>query len=283
MATENVLEVKHLKKHFPGFDLHDVSFHLPKGTIVGFIGKNGAGKSTTINSLLQYVHADGGDVKFFGMDVKTHAKEIKEKVGFVSAGMTYYQHEKIKKITSVVKHFYRNWSEDIYRHYMEKFNISENKTPNQLSNGMKIKYTLALALSYDAELFILDEPTSGLDPVSREEILEIFLDLVKCGKTIFFSTHITPDLDKCADRVIYLRDGVIQFNDTYEDIMSKYRLITYEPDKLNGAQKLCLIGPRRSRRGYNALIEAKDEKLFEGMTEKATLNEIFVHLEKEAV
>lgn len=283
MSYENVLEVKHLKKHFPGFDLRDVSFHLPKGKIVGFIGKNGAGKSTTINSLLQFVHADGGEVSFFGMDPKTHAKKIKEKIGFVSAGLTYYQSVKIKKITSVVKRFYGNWSDETYRFYMDKFKISEDKTPKQLSNGMKIKYTLALALSYDAELFILDEPTSGLDPVSREEILEIFLDLVKGGKTIFFSTHITPDLDKCADRVIYLRDGVIQFNDTYENIMAKYRLVTYDPSHLNARQQACIIGERRSRRGYNALIKSENESLFEGMTEKATLNEIFVHLEKEAV
>ncbi len=173
MAIEmtSPLKVKGLCKQYPAFRLEDVSFELVPGSITGFIGRNGAGKTTTINSILAFVKPD-----------PEHDREIKEKIGFVSAGMTYYTRKKLKTITAVTKTFYPGWDDGAYRKWLNAFSLDEEKTPAELSNGMKIKYALALALSHGAALLILDEPTSGLDPVSREELVEIFLKLKDEGR-----------------------------------------------------------------------------------------------------
>jgi ABC-2 type transport system ATP-binding protein len=162
-----VLEVKGLKKIYPTFTLNNVSFALEEGKITGFIGRNGAGKSTTLNSLFNFVHPDDGEVNFWGENINENETKIKQKVGFVSSGVNCYPNKKLKIITSVTKSFYPNWDENAYQKYMKSFGLDENKTPKQLSMGMKIKYAIVLALSHKAELLILDEPTSGLDPVSR--------------------------------------------------------------------------------------------------------------------
>ena len=201
------LTVQGLCKNYPAFRLENVSFSLTPGTIIGFIGRNGAGKTTTINSILSFIHPDAGKISFFGLEYPEHDREIKKGIGFVSAGMTYYTRKKLKEITGVTKTFYPDWDDGAYRKWLDSFGLDEEKTPAELSNGMKIKYALALALSHGAELLILDEPTSGLDPVSREELVEVFLKLKDEGKTVFFSTHITSDLEKCADHITYIAKG----------------------------------------------------------------------------
>ena len=175
------LTVQGLCKNYPAFRLENVSFSLTPGTITGFIGRNGAGKTTTINSILSFIHPDAGEISFFGLEYPEHDREIKKGIGFVSAGMTYYTRKKLKEITGVTKTFYPDWDDGAYRKWLDSFGLDEEKTPAELSNGMKIKYALALALSHGAELLILDEPTSGLDPVSREELVD---DSLK-GKHMF--------------------------------------------------------------------------------------------------
>ena len=224
-ANEFPLTVKGLTKIYPSFRLDGVSFDLRPGAVTGFIGRNGAGKTTTLNSLLGFVRPDGGEALFWGMDMEKQADAIKKRIGFVSAGMTYYTRKKIRTITEVTKSFYPGWSDETYRRYMQRFGLEESKTPAALSNGMKIKYALALALSHGAELLILDEPTSGLDPVSREELTEIFLSLRDEGKTILFSTHITADLEKCADRILYIRAGRLAADSAMDDFAGAYRIM----------------------------------------------------------
>ena len=218
------LEVRELSKNYPAFRLQEVSFSLEAGSITGFIGRNGAGKTTTINSMLSFVHPDGGEISFFGLPWSEHEREIKEKIGFVSAGMTYYTRKKLKAITAVVRSFYPDWDGKVYEKWMKAFGLDGEKTPAELSNGMKIKYALALALSHGAELLILDEPTSGLDPVSREELVEVFLKLKDEGKTVFFSTHITSDLEKCADRILFLQQGCLKADDTLDNFRDAWRI-----------------------------------------------------------
>ena len=153
MAANNApLSVRGLTKKYPAFELREVSFDLVPGAITGFIGRNGAGKTTTLNSLLGFIRPDGGEVSFFGLDMKTHAEEIKRRIGFVSAGMAYYTGKKLKTITDVTRAFYPNWDDSAYKKYMNQFGLDESKTPAALSNGMKIKYALALALSHGADL-----------------------------------------------------------------------------------------------------------------------------------
>lgn len=276
-----VLEVRKLCKQYPAFTLKDVSFSLEKGKITGFIGRNGAGKSTTLNSLLHFVHPEEGEILFWGDEISTKEMEIKQKIGFVSSGMTYYPNKKLKVVTNVTKSFYKEWDEKAYRNYMKEFQLDENKTFKQLSMGMKIKYALALALSHNAELLILDEPTSGLDPVSRENLLEIFMSLCDRGKTILFSTHITSDLDKCADNIIYIRNGRIVEKSTLSEFVNAYRLVEYKEKELTGEQSQMLVGKRRNKNGWTSLVRTEQADNFKEQITEADLDAIMVHLESE--
>ena len=272
------LFVRDLSKNYPEFRLNSVSFSLEPGKITGFIGRNGAGKTTTINAVLSLIRPDGGEVYFSGLTRQEHAREVLEKIGFVSAGMTFYTRKKLRVITGVTKSFYPDWDDVAYRKYMTAFGLSEDKTPAELSNGMKIKYALALALSHGAELLILDEPTSGLDPVSRDELTEVFLRLRDEGKTIFFSTHITSDLDKCADRILFLQNGELKADADLTEFRRAYRIAEFDgqvPEELKqNAKGICRI-----RDGYTVLLDAADAD--PQASREASLEEIMVHLERE--
>ncbi len=206
-----VLSVQNLCKTYPSFALKNVSFEIEKGSIMGFIGRNGAGKTTTLKSLLNLVHPDGGQIDFFGLPLAGNESEIKQRVGYVVSSDGYYKRKKISQITRVTKSFYSNWDDEAWQHYMSVFKLDEKKCPGQLSEGMKVKYSISLALSHKADLLILDEPTSGLDPISRAELLDIFTQLRDKGISILFSSHITTDLDKCADSITYIKNGSILY------------------------------------------------------------------------
>ena len=217
----NTLEVRNLCKVYPAFTLQDVSFTVPAGSVTGLVGRNGAGKSTTLKSLLGLVHPDGGEVRFCGMDTAENEKAFKEEIGVVLGGIDFYPKKKLKTITAVTKKFYVNWDEEAYRRYMALFALDENKRVDQLSNGMRVKYLIALALSHGARLLILDEPTSGLDPVSRDELVQLFKALVADGqRSVLFSTHITSDLEKCADAIVYIKEGKVYQAASMQEFMS---------------------------------------------------------------
>lgn len=205
----NILSINNISKEYPAFKLDEVSFEVAKGTIMGLIGRNGAGKSTTLKAILNMVHISNGSVSYFGLDMKEHEREMKQRIGFAGGEVDYYKKKKIREILDITKRFYGNWDEETCTKYMRLFSLDVNKTPSELSSGMKVKLNLVMALSHGAELLILDEPTSGLDPVSRDELLEIFKHLKKQGVTILFSTHITSDLEKCADDITYIRNGKV--------------------------------------------------------------------------
>lgn len=275
-----VLSVKNLSKKYESFRLSNVSFELEKGVITGFIGRNGAGKTTTLKSLLNFVHPDKGEIIFFGKDFKSNEFDIKQKFGFVMGGIDYYPKKKIRTISETTRRFYENWDDVAYKHYMEMFSLDDNKTPDELSAGMKVKYSLVLALSHNAELLILDEPTSGLDPVSRDDLLDVFLELAKEGITILFSTHITSDLDKCADMILYIQNGKILADSSIESLLSKYKVAEFTEDQLIENQNQKLIGYRKTKHGYSALIEATEELKINAKISDTDLESIMVHLEK---
>ena len=220
----NVLEVRELRKTYPAFTLKDVLLDVPQGAIVGFIGRNGAGKSTTLKSVLGLVHPDSGTVRAFGLDYAANEAAIRRRIGVVLGGIDFYPKKKVGVITDVTRRFYSNWDEKKYRHYLELFAIDESKRVDQLSSGMKVKYMIALALSHSAELLILDEPTSGLDPVSRDELVELFRHIVADGsRSILFSTHITSDLEKCASHIAFIKDGEMLYDGGVEDFKARFR------------------------------------------------------------
>lgn len=218
----NLAEIKNLTKAYPTFRLSDVSFALKEGRITGFIGRNGAGKTTTIKSMLNLVHPDAGEIRYFGMPLVGHEAEIKQRIGYSTGSVSWYPRKKLSTIAAVIKHFYSNWDDAAYRYYMRQFGLDEQKTPMELSEGMKVKFNLVLALSHKAEILILDEPTSGLDPFSREELLEIFTMLRDGGTAVFFSTHIVSDLEKCADDILYISRGSIVAAKPKQDFKDAY-------------------------------------------------------------
>lgn len=204
----NALTVEGLTKTYPSFTLDNVSFSLERGRIMGLIGKNGAGKSTTLKSILNLVSPDRGKIELLGMPFPAREEDCKQKTGVVLGGIDFFQHKRLEAITDVTRRFYRAWDQGAYERYLKEFDLVPQKRVKELSAGMRVKYLIALALSHGAELFLFDEPTSGLDPVSRDELLELFRALVADGtRSILYSTHITSDLEKCADDVTYIKDG----------------------------------------------------------------------------
>lgn len=247
-TSTSALEISGLCKTYPAFTLKDVSFTVPQGAVMGFIGRNGAGKSTTLKSLLGLVHPDGGEVRFFGRDFRENEQYSKENIGVVLGGIDFYPKKKVRTITDVTRRFYPRWDEEKYRHYLRLFAIDEEKRVDQLSSGMKVKYLIALALSHDARLLILDEPTSGLDPVSRDDLTELFAALVADGKrSILFSTHITSDLEKCATHITYIRDGEILCSAEKSAFIAAFDHLRQDGEVLT----LEDIMVRTERRGYD--------------------------------
>ena len=203
-----MLKVENLCKRYETFQLKNVSFELPAGYIMGFIGINGAGKSTTIKSILNLVHPDSGSVTVLGKDMYRNEIELKQRIGFMLGPVDYYLRIRIARLAGVIGRFYNEWDERQFFGYLEKFGIDPHKRISELSTGMRVKLGIAIALSHGAKLIILDEPTSGLDPLARDELLELFQEIVADGeRSILFSTHITSDLDRCADDITYIHNG----------------------------------------------------------------------------
>lgn len=275
-----VLEVENLVKKYPSFELKNVSFFIEEGHIVGLIGRNGAGKSTILKSILNLIQSDGR-IEFFGLNFRENEQEIKENIGFVSGGFDYYQLKTIKAISKATSIFYSKWDDQKYRGYLNFFGLDENKKIKELSEGMKVKFSITLALSHNAKLLIMDEPTSGLDPLSREEFCDLILDLVKkTGVTVLFSTHITSDLMRISDDLIYVSNGEVLMSDTLENVLNAYKLVKFDAESDIGALKEQIIGLKQVKNGFEGLIksDAKTENL---NVSAPSLDEIMVHLEIE--
>ncbi len=278
---ETVLQVQGLCKQYPTFSLNNVGFSLQAGRIMGFIGRNGAGKTTTLKSILGLVHPDAGEIRYFGLPFAENEQKIKEQLGYAAGGVSYYQRRRLQEIAAMTASFYPSWDSEAYRNYLHRFSLEENKCLRELSEGMKVKFHLALALSHHARLLLLDEPTSGLDPVSREELLEIFLRLAGEGIAILFSTHITSDLEKCADDITYIQKGRILASKPIGEFQQDYRLV-HQQGTLIAEQEKTILGRCRQKAGDTLLIYGADAALFrECPVSQPTLEEIMVHLERE--
>lgn len=252
------LDIRNLNKKYDYFHLKDVSFQFEKGYIMGFIGANGAGKTTTIKSILNLIRTDSGEIHIMGKNMANHEVELKQEIGYAFGDINFYTRSKIKTLTNVVKRFYSNWDDDTYHKYLKKFNLIEDKKIAELSTGMKVKYSLALALSHGAKLLILDEPTSGLDPIARDNLLDLFQELVQGGEiSILFSTHITSDLEKCADYITYIHNGQIINSAEKEEFIDSYRLLNGKKEQL-GLVKNQLISYKTNSFGFTGLIHTKD-------------------------
>ena len=279
-----LLNVQGLCKQYPSFALKNVSFRLEAGYIMGFIGRNGAGKTTTLKSLLNLVRPDAGAVTVLGRDYYENEFWCKRQLGVVLGEFDYYNDKRLRTITDVTRRFYPEWDEAAYRSCLELFRLDETKRVKELSAGMRVKYALALALSHNAKLLILDEPTSGLDPVSRDELLGVFQRIVEDGQhSILFSTHITSDLDKCADYITYIKDGAILESCDKETFTEQYRLVQGRKADRTAEVSALLLGCKETAFGFTGLIRTAElARLTAGLQiAPADLESVMLYREKE--
>lgn len=282
---EHILEVGHLSKRFKHFQLEDVNFSVKKGYIMGFIGPNGAGKSTLIKCIMDFIPYEQGTIKLFGQTHQEATKEIKDRIGFVCDDNIYFDHLTIEGNKKIVAPFYSKWNDAVFYNYLAQFGLNRKQKVKSLSKGMKMKMALAFALSHDPDLIIMDEPTAGLDPVFRRELLDILLDVIQDEeKAIFFSTHITTDLESIADYITMINNGKIIFSKEKDELIHQYKIVK-GPIELAEAVKPFAIHIRKTSIGFEALTddaEALREK-FAGQLvfEKPTLDAIMYFYVKE--
>ena len=279
---ESMLKISNLNKNYPTFSLKDVSFEVKPGEIMGFIGRNGAGKTTTLKAIMNLIHYESGKITAFDKDMTENELENKQRIGFALSELNYYPNKTIRQLMSVTKRFYKNFDEKKFNEVCKLFNLNIDKKLEELSSGMKVKYSVAIALSHKAELLILDEPTSGLDPVSRDEILDIFRQIVKNkDRAILFSTHITSDLDKCASNITYIHNGKIVYTGQKKDFIESY-LFVKDKTKNKSLEKEYIASKELDDR-IEGLIDANKKDLFikNGIKpQEPDLEEIMVYLER---
>lgn len=274
----NALEVKGLSKTYPEFTLDKVGFCVPRGHICGLIGRNGAGKSTTIKGILRLIAAEG-DVAVFGRDIIKDETAVKQMIGYVGGDFRYYPMNTLAAVRKAYAPFYKTWDQSRYEKFLAQFELIESKKVKELSEGMKVKFALALALSHGAKLLIMDEPTSGLDPLSREEFCDVILRLVnEEGVSVLFSTHITSDLMRIADDIVYLSQGKILAACPLKELLGKYRLGRFS--SLAEATAANAIGVKSVKDGYEGLLLLDNLKSGNAEITEATIDNIIVHLER---
>ena len=257
---QNALEVHSLNKSFDRFALKDVSFTLPRGAVMGFIGENGAGKTTTIKAVLGLINKDSGDISVLGGSIEDAS--IRAKIGVVFDDLHLHKTLRIRQAEKIFPHLYEDWDADLFKEYLNRFNLDAEKKIKDLSRGMRMKLSIAVALSHHPELLILDEPTSGLDPVVRDEVLEIFQDFMQDeNHAILFSSHITSDIDKIADYLTFIHDGEILFSVTTDELLGEAGILkcsAEEADALD-AEREGLLRIRKNQFGCEVLIRNKEQ------------------------
>lgn len=278
----NYLEVKDLSKVFDNFQLHNITFTLPKGYIMGLIGPNGSGKTTTIKLILNMLKRTKGEVKILGLDNITDEQTAKKSIGVVFDSNYFSDDWKVSQVEKSISAFYENWNTEKFSELLNKFHILSSKKVKELSKGMQMKLMLACAFSYDAKLLILDEPTSGLDPVSRDELLNILSEYIEDGEhSVLFSTHITEDLERAADYITYISYGELFFSGGKDEFVDMFRIVKGGHEELSTDLGQKMFGIRKFSTGFEALIKTEDLKHFTSLTiEPATIDDIVVFTSK---
>lgn len=263
------IEINGLSKRFDRFRLKDVSLALPRGSIMGFIGENGAGKTTTIRLMLNQLKADAGSIRLLGLDHRKDEKKIKNEIGVVFDESSFHENIKPKHISKVLGRIYAQWDERLFYDYLDRFGLPVDKATKSFSRGMKMKLSIAAALSRHPKLLILDEATSGLDPVVRNEILDIFLEFIQDEEhSIIFSSHITSDLEKVADYVTFIHEGEIVFSRSKDELLYDYGLLLCGADDFQAIDKGDIIGHIGNRFGHEILVRDKEQmkQKYKGLT-----------------
>lgn len=277
----NAIQLKNVKKSYKEFQIENMSFTLPSGCIMGLIGENGAGKSTTIKMILNMVRCDSGDIQVLGHKHGKGFERVKEEIGVVLDEAGFPEYVTVKQLNKIMKNIYKNWKEDTYYEMVKKFNLPETKKKyKEFSRGMKMKLAIAVALSHQPRLLILDEPTSGLDPVIRDEILDIFYDYTRQeDHSILISSHIIGDLEKLCDYIGYLHKGTLKFFEEKDILLEQYGILKCSKEELQELDGMAVCGIRDYGYGMEVLVDKKwIPQKYE--TEQPNLEEIMVFLAK---
>lgn len=276
---DNVLEIKNLtKKYKDNVGIENISFNVPKGSIVGLIGRNGAGKTTIIKTILDIIKKDSGEIKIVGQDkLEDH---IKNNIGVVFDGDTFTESLNLIKLNNILKNIYVNWNEEVYFKYIDKMQLPLKKKFKEFSKGMKMKLSIIVSLSHNAKLLILDEATSGLDPVVRDEILDLFLDFIQDENNgILVSSHITSDLEKVSDYIVFIDKGKVIFFESKDKILYEYGILKCTEDELDKVDKRYILKQIKTNYGYNVIITNKEEikKQYSNLVvDNCTIDELMV-------
>lgn len=278
---ENCIELKNVTRKYNKFALKDVSFTVPTGSVMGFIGENGAGKSTTIKALLGLIRPDSGSITVLGEDAQSLSPETKEKIGVVFDSLTFPKELNAKQLDKVLSGIYKQWDSDIFFAYLSHFELPTNKKLKTFSRGMEMRLSIAAALSHDPQLLVLDEPTGGLDPVMRSEILDLFLEFMQDeSHSILMSTHITSDLEHIADYITFIHKGEIVFTEERGEMLEKHRILKCSDEQLAGIAKEDIIGMRKGRYS-NEILTASAEKYPNITADAPSIEEIMVYYVKD--
>lgn len=278
---ENSIELKNVTRVYPKFSLQDVSFSVPCGSVVGFIGENGAGKSTTIKAILGLLKKGEGEITVLGENASELSPETKEKIGVVFDGLVFPPNLNAKQLDRVMSGIYKTWESDTFFAYLKRFELPLDKKFKTFSRGMEMRLSIAAALSHKAQLLVLDEPTSGLDPIMRSEILDIFLEFMQDEThSILISTHITSDLEHIADYICFIHKGRIVFTEERNEMLEKHRILKCTDEELESIDKADIIGMRKGRYSNEVLTKAAD-KYPDITADTPSIEEIMVYYVKE--
>lgn len=281
----NVIEVKDVSFQSSAFSINNLSFSIPQGFVTGFIGANGAGKTTIIRMIMDIIEPKQGHISIFGEKIANKPKWIKNKIGFVYSEVYFNQQWTAKKLEKMVSPFYTDWASQAFKNYLEKFNLPFDEKIKHFSTGMKMKLSLALALSHHAELFILDEPTAGLDPIVRNEVLEILQsELLDEHKTLFISTHIISDLEKIADYLVHIKDGEVIMQGFRHQLQEQYSIVQGDNQDLDEELNRLFLYKEVKSTGFVGFT--KQAQVFKELFGKKvnikqpTIEELMIYIEK---
>lgn len=256
----NLLEVTNVNVQFEHFRLNNISFALQEGCITGFIGTNGSGKTTTIKAILGLIQKNAGSVSFLGKEMDKHERDLKNRIGIVFDEGYFYDDMTLSEMKSIIAPAYTNWDEAIFQRYIQRFNLQLNQKISTLSKGMRMKYAIALAMSHHADLLIMDEPTSGLDPLIRSELMELLLEFMnEEGKSVFFSTHITSDLEKIADTLLMIDHGDILFHEDKDALLDSHALVKGDKKLLNERTESLFLSLQVTAYGFEGITRSIPE------------------------
>ena len=280
MDYENAIEIKNLTKKYDGFTLDNISFTVPKGSIMGFIGQNGAGKTTTINSLLNIIKWDSGEIKLMGQEMPQNEYKVKEKIAAIFDVLPFNDDLSAKQLTKIMKGIWKDWDDECFQKYLERFQLPYKKKFVQFSKGMKMKLQIAAGLSHNAKLLIMDEATTGLDPVVRNDILDIFLEYLQDeDNSILMSSHITSDLEKVADMVTFIDKGRILLSGIKDEILDNHGVVKVSKSDFKDIEREDYISARVTDFGADVMVNdraAAAKKYSGAVIDKTTLEEIML-------